>query len=77
MQTKNPDLKVRVDEILDLLFSKTLHSGYWSRVQLGARTKFFEQSNGILSLVVLTWLRQLQQFFLNDKHGHNIGIGTI
>ncbi len=73
MRTKNPDLKVRADEILELLFSKTLHSGYWSRVQFGARTKFFEQSNGILSLVVLTWLRQLQQFFLNDEHGHKNG----
>ncbi len=73
MRTKNPDLKGRAEEILEVLFSKTLHSGHWSRVQFGAKTKFFEQSNGILSLVVLTWLRQLQQFFLDDKHGHKNG----
>ncbi len=27
---KNPDLEGRAEEILDVLFSKTLHSGYWS-----------------------------------------------
>jgi hypothetical protein len=73
MRTKNPDLKVRAEEILEVLCLKTLHSGHWSRVQFGARTKFFERSNGILSLVVLTWLHQLQQFFLDDKHGHKNG----
>ncbi len=73
MQSKNPDLKDRAEELPDVLFTKTPHSGYWSRIEFGARTKFFEQSNGILSLVVLTWLRQLQQFFLNDKHGRNNG----
>ena len=56
-----------------MLFTKTLHSGHWSCVQFGARTKFFERSNSILSLVVLTWLRQLQQFFLDDEHGHKNG----
>jgi hypothetical protein len=70
MRSKKPDLKGRAEEILEVLFTKTLHSGHWSHVQFGARTKFFEQSNGILSLVVLTWLRQLQQFFLDDKCGH-------
>ncbi len=73
MLTKNLDLKGRAEEILDVLFSKTLHCGYWLRTQFGARTIFFEQSNGVLSLVVLTWLRQLQRFFLNDEHTHNNG----
>jgi hypothetical protein len=73
MQSKNPDLKGRAEEILEVLFTKTLHSGHWSCVQFGERTKFFEQSNRILSLVVFTWLRQLQQFFLDDKHGHKNG----
>ena len=36
-------------------------------------TKFFKQGNGVLSLVVLTWLRQLQQFFLDDEHTHKNG----
>ena len=73
MQTKNPDLEGRAEEILDVLFSKTQHSGYWSHVQFGAMTKFFKQGNGVLSLVVLTWLRQLQQFFLDDEHTHKNG----
>jgi hypothetical protein len=63
MQTKNPDLEGRAEEILDVLFSKTLHSGYWSRIQFGAMTKFFMRGDGVLSLVILTWLRQLRNFF--------------
>jgi hypothetical protein len=36
------------------------------------RQKFFQQNDGTLSLIVLTWLRQLQQFFLNeDKNDKN------
>jgi len=73
MLTKNPKMKGRAEEILELLFSKTLHCGYWSRVQFGTRTKFFEQSNGVLSLVVLTWLRQLQEFFFDVENTPNNG----
>jgi hypothetical protein len=29
---------------------------------------FFQQKDSTLSLVVLAWLQQLQQFFLNDEH---------
>ena len=57
MLTKNQKMKGRAEEILELLFSKTLHCGYWSHVQFGTRTKFFDQSNSVLSLDVLTWLR--------------------
>jgi hypothetical protein len=72
MQTKNPDLKRRATEILDILFINTIHSGHWSHVQFGMRQKFFQQNNRILSLIVLAWLRQLQQFFLNeDKNDKN------
>ncbi len=72
MQTKNPDLKRRATEILDVLFINTVHSGHWSHVQFGMRQKFFQQNNGTLSLIILTWLHQLQQFFLNeDKNDKN------
>jgi hypothetical protein len=72
IQTKNPDLKRRATEILDVLFINTVHSGHWSHVQFGKRQKFFQQNNITLSLIVLTWLRQLQQFFLNeDKNDKN------
>jgi hypothetical protein len=68
MLTKHPDLKVRANEILDVLFNKTLHSGHWSHVQFGTKKNIFQQNNGILSLVVLTWLHQHQEFFLNEEN---------
>ena len=58
-----------------MLFNKdkTLHNGHWTRVHFGTKSRFFDQPNSILSLVVLKWLRQLQHFFLNyeykDKNG--------
>ncbi len=77
MQTKNPDLKRRATEILDILFINTIHSGHWSHVQFGMRQKFFQQNNRILSLIVLAWLRQLQQFFLNEDKNDKNGDWTI
>lgn len=68
MLTKDQKMKTRAEEILEVLFSKTLHCGYWSHVQFGTRKKFFDNNNSILCLVVLTWMRQLQEFFLNDDN---------
>jgi hypothetical protein len=86
MLTKDQKMKTRAKEILEVLFSKTLHCGYWSHVQFGTRKKFFEQNNSILCLVVLTWMRQLQEFFLNvdnlpsngnwNKWGKYTGVST-
>ena len=73
MLTKNQKMKGRAEEILELLFSKTLHCGYWSHVQFGTRTKFFDQSNSVLSLVVLMWLHQLQEFFFDVENTPNNG----
>jgi hypothetical protein len=67
MQTKKPELKGRATEILDVLFNNTVHSGHWSHVQFGMKKKIFQRNNSILSLVILTWLQQLQQFFLNEE----------
>ncbi len=77
--TKKPDLKKNANEILKVLFDKdkTLHSGHWTHVQFGTKSKFFERNNGILSLVVLTWLRQLQQFFLNEENKDQNGDWNI
>jgi hypothetical protein len=73
MQTKKPELKGRATEILDVLFNNTVHSGHSSHVQFGMKKKIFQQNNSTLSLVILTWLQQLQQYFLNkeekDKNG--------
>ncbi len=72
MQTKNLGLQKRANEILDVLFINTVHSGHWTHVQFGMRQKSFQKNNGTLVLIVLTWLRQLQQFFLNeDKNDKN------
>ena len=65
---KKDDLKDRAEQILKVLFDKTLHTGRWTKVPFGSSTKFFNRDNGIMSLLILTWLRQLQQFFLNDEH---------
>jgi hypothetical protein len=72
MQTKNTGLKRRATEILNVLFINTVNSGHWSHVQFGTRQKIFQQNSGTLSLIALTRLRQLQQFFLNeDKNDKN------
>jgi hypothetical protein len=72
MQTKKAELKDNVTQILDVLYNDTLHSGHWSKVQFATKQIFLQRNNTILSLVILTWLRQLQQFFLDkniDKNG--------
>jgi hypothetical protein len=79
MQTRKPELREKTTEILDVLFNNTVHSEHWSHVQFGTKKKIFQQNNGTLSLVVLTWMQQLQQFFLDeekkDKNGdwNNVG----
>jgi hypothetical protein len=77
MQTKNPGLKRGATEILDVLFIDTVHSGHWSHDQFGTRQKFFQQNNGTLSLIVLTWLQQLQQSFLNEEKNDKNGDWNI
>ncbi len=55
-----------------MLFNKTLHSGHWSKVKFGTMQDFNRWQNKTLTLVVLTWLRQMQQYFLqrpNDNNG--------
>jgi hypothetical protein len=68
MLTKKLELKDRADQILKVLFDNTLHTGHWTKVQFGLSKNIVKRDNGILSLLVLTWLRQLQQFFVNDEH---------
>ncbi len=72
MQTRKAELKGNTTQILDVLFNDTLHSEHWSKVQFGTKQKFLQRKNTTLSLVTLTWLRQLQHFFLDkntDKNG--------
>ncbi len=75
MQTRKAELKHDKTQILDVLFNDTLYSGHWSKVDFGTKQKILQRNNTTLSLVILTWLRQLQQFFLN-KTQIRMGTGT-
>jgi hypothetical protein len=55
--------KKEADWLLTILFHKTLHSGYFAKLPLVSKDKFEKMPNTILPLVVLMWLRQLQEHF--------------
>ncbi len=65
--------KEEADQLLFILFHTTLHSGYFTKLPFGSKDKFEKMPNTILPLVVLTWLRQLQEHFY--KIGDNIESG--
>jgi hypothetical protein len=51
--------------VLDILLNKTAHNSTSEKIILfGSKQKFMHLNNTTLYLVVLTWLRQLQQCFL-------------
>ncbi len=68
-QTTGYIKKEEADRLLTILFHKTLHSGYFAKLPFGSKDKFEKTPNTILPLVVLTWLRQLQEHF--NKIGDN------
>jgi hypothetical protein len=53
--------------IIDVLFTRTKHNGHLAGVQFSSKRNFMAAQNFKLSLIVLTWLRQLQQFFLTPE----------
>ncbi len=57
--------------MVNVLFNKTLHSRHWSKVKFGTMQDFNGRQNKTLTLVVLTWLRQLQQYFLQRPNENN------
>jgi hypothetical protein len=69
---KKPDMAKNANQVVNVLFNKTLHFGHWSKVKFGTMQDFNGRQNKTLILVVLTWLCQLQQYFLqtpNNKNG--------
>ena len=52
-------------EILDLLFDKTEHISYFGKMNFGSKEKFKTATYSSLYLLILTWLRQLEQYFYN------------
>ena len=66
-KTRDP-LKKPNDQI-NTLFEKTEHCSYFGKYGLGKKTRFEKMANTIIPLVILTWLRQLQEhFFLKTDH---------
>jgi hypothetical protein len=49
--------------ILDVIFTKTEHNGHFTSIRFGGKSHIEKMQNNILFLVVLTWLRQLLQYF--------------
>ncbi len=63
----NEEYKESTLRVLDILFDKTDHNSYFTELNFGSKEKFKSVHNYILHLVVLTWLKQLQQFFFVQK----------
>jgi hypothetical protein len=51
------------EELLTILFDKTLHNGYFRKLPFGSKDKFSKMTNTTLPLFVLTRLHQLEEFF--------------
>jgi hypothetical protein len=54
----DPSKKEHAEELLTILFDKTLHNGYFGKLSFGSKDKFAKITNTTLPLVMLTWLRQ-------------------
>jgi hypothetical protein len=59
----DPSKKEHADELLTILFDKTLHNGCFGKLPFGSKDKFAKMTNTTLPLVILTWLRQLEEYF--------------
>jgi hypothetical protein len=60
---QNPSKKERAEELLTILFDKTLHNGYFGKLPFGSKDKFAKMTTTTLPLVVLMLLRQLEEYF--------------
>ncbi len=79
--------KKNVERIIQVLFLRTKHNGHFARVQFAGKKQLMENHNFKLSLIVLTWLRQLQRYLLTpeiknspkedwNKYGKYCGVST-
>lgn len=70
--TKTKDIMYSIlDYCLSLstLFDNTDHIGYFNKVNIGSKQRFNHDPNPILNLVILSYLRQLQQLFYQVGEG--------
>jgi hypothetical protein len=70
-KAKKADMAKNASRVVNVLFNKTLHSGHWSKVKFGTMQDFNGRQHKTLTLVVLTWLHQLQQYFLQRPNNNN------
>ena len=63
--------KQEANKLLDCILTKTAHTSYFSKLHFGSKQKFVHYEKPILFLVILTWLRQLQQYFFTKEETDN------
>jgi hypothetical protein len=68
-KTENSVYKVKALQVLETLFDNTDHNGYFNKVNIGSKQRFNHDPNPILNLVILSYLRQLQQLFYQVGEG--------
>jgi hypothetical protein len=70
---KRETKKEEAERILTILFQKTQHNSYFAKLPFGSKANFEKMPNAILPLVVLTWLRQLQEYFFEISDSKETG----
>ncbi len=83
---KQQEYKEMAVKVPDTFFDKTYHNSYVRKINFGRKQKFRHHKNPALYLVILMWLRQLQQCFFEkseqnplrdwNKYGWYYGTGT-
>ena len=58
---KNRDSMTRPTKHLTILLDQTNHCSYFEKLGFGKKMKFEKMPNTVIPLVILTWLRQLQE----------------
>jgi hypothetical protein len=72
-QQKTDTNKEEANRVLTILFQKTQHNSYFTKLPFGSKANFEKMPNTILPLVVLTWLRQLQEYFFETGDNNESG----
>ncbi len=65
-RTKN-EYKDKAYKMVDKLIDRTKHSSYFSKLNFGSKVKFKTLNNSSLYLLILTWLRQLEEYYFSFK----------
>jgi hypothetical protein len=74
---KRSTKKEEADHLLTILFQKTLHSGYFAKLPFGSKANFEKMPNTILPMILLTWLRQLQEHFYKISDNKRVETGMF